>query len=127
MSYSFILYPVVIKEKRYRLPSNANTSRYIHWNSKRLVDDAFVEQAYYGIKEAAIPKCNKIILLFEEHACHFSDEDNLISSMKKIKDCIVRCGIVKDDSHEYVTTGQITHIKEAHRKDEYLKVIIEPC
>ena len=123
--YSFNLYPVTIKGKRYRLPTNLNTSRYYHWSIKTKIDDAFIGDAWIEITALHIPRCDKIKLSFEEHACHFADDDNIISSMKKIKDLFVKMNIIPDDDHTQCQMGEIVHIKEMHRKDEYLKIKIE--
>ena len=123
--YSFNLYPVTIKGKRYRLPCNMNSSRFVHWASKKLVDDAFINDAWIEITALHIPKCDKIKLSLEEHACHFADDDNIWSSMKKIKDLFVKMKIIKDDDYTHCQMGEIVHIKEMHRKDEYLKIKIE--
>ncbi len=123
MLYTLEIFPVVVSGKRHRVPPNANAR--LHWAARSRANKAFEEQVYYKIKAMRIPRQKKIKIHATEWTTKFMDDDNLVSSLKCIRDTIVRAGVVPDDSPEFVKLGDIEHQKVDHRKDEHLIVAID--
>lgn len=124
MLYNLDIFPVVVSGRRYRLPPNQNSR--LHWAARSRASKAFEEQVYYKVKALKIPRQKKIKIHATEYAIRFTDDDNLVASLKCLRDTIVRAGVVPDDSPEYVQLGNIYHDKVDHREDESLSIMIEP-
>lgn len=104
--------------QRYRLPPSLNGR--MHWAARKRIGDAFQRQTMFLCMALRIGRHERIRIEVEQHAIRCSDRDNLASSLKPIIDGIVRAGVVKDDSEEYIDLQFRKSIKAETRKREKL-------
>ena len=115
--------PVTVSGKLWRLPPSLNAR--VHWAERYKINKAFQESLYWQLKDAGIPKCQRINVTIQTFSCHPQDLDNIAASFKGIGDALIYAEVIPNDSPEYLRTLIIKSDKANSKKEERVLLMIE--
>jgi len=109
-----------------RVPDSPNKK--MHWATKHKWTKAWQEAVGWAViknrqKLGKLPLCKPQICVLLR-LCKLRDKDNLYASVKAVVDGLTIAGVIEDDSPKYIDLD-VKQEKVAHRKDEYVEIIIK--
>lgn len=105
------------------VPPSLNAS--MHWATRSRWKKAFEEQVFWAVREAKVPKLERIILTAEVRQCQEPDLDNLAASMKPLIDGLVLAEVIPDDHPKYLTELRLRSVHAKTKGEEQVILTIE--
>lgn len=124
MTYVIPLNKATVGRETRLLPPSLNAR--MHWSVRSRWTKAFQEIVFWAIREAKVPKLERIVLTIEVRQCNEPDLDNLAASSKPIVDSLALAQVIPDDHPRYLTELRLKSVHAKTKAEETVIITIEP-
>jgi len=97
----------------------------MHWSKRYKVATRIVKEIWAQMQGQHLSFKKPATISATRYAIKMMDEDNLVASLKIPIDCMVKLGILRDDSPEHLKLGEITQERVHKRKEERMILRVE--
>jgi len=112
------------------LPSGLNKLMRMPWQARGRERDAILIEVRCVLSQVpnppSFPLPAPVRVVYTRRACKPMDPDNASSSVKHLLDAAVRCGILEDDSPEFIGELVSRQVRVPHKNEQGCTLAFEP-